>query len=201
MKRYNDYGIAALIGFCLGWLALFPEAHMGFHPTLALAAVSVVGFTLVVPLGLLWCGILGRRHCAIPEFGKFTVVGAMNTAIDFGVLNLFMFFSGITSGPFFILAKTIAYGLANLNGYILHKRWTFEGAHPTVQKQYPLFLAFSLIGAAINVGLTALLVELVVPPFAMSAQLWANIASLVGAAGLLAWNFVTYRTYVFPHKS
>ncbi len=201
MRRYNDYGIAALIGFCIGWLALFPEIDIGLHPTLALVLMSVIGFTLVVPLGLLWCGILGRKHCAIPEFGRFTVVGAMNTAIDFGTLNLFMFLSGVASGPFFILAKTVAYALANLNGYVFHKYWTYGDPTSSMRKQYPMFLGLSLIGAVINVAITVLIVEFIAPPFGVSAPLWANAASLIGTAGLFMWNFVTYRTYVFPRRS
>ena len=200
MKRSNDYFIAALIGFCAGWLALFPERDLGLHPTLALIAVSVVGFTLFVPAGLLWCSLLGRRHCGIEEFGKFSAVGAMNTAIDFGTLNLFMFFTGLASGPYFILAKTFAYGLANLNGYTLHKYWTYGNTASAVKRQYPMFLAFSLFGAAINVVITALIVELVAPPLGMNAPLWANVASLAGTAGLFLWNFITYRTYVFARR-
>lgn len=200
MKRYNDYLIAALIGFNIGWLALFPEVHLGLQPTFALVLMSVIGFALAVPLGLFWCGLLGRRHCAIREFGKFSAVGAMNTAIDLGILNLFMFFTGYASGLFFIIAKTIAYFIANLNAFVLNKYWTFGDATAGARKQYPIFLLFSIAGAVINVGVTTALVEYIAPPFAMSAPLWANVAALIGTGALFILNFITYRTYVFARR-
>ncbi|MFA6364926.1 MAG: GtrA family protein [Candidatus Paceibacterota bacterium] len=200
MGKRNDYIIAALIGFVIGWLALFPESHFGVHPTLAVIIVTVIGATAFVPLWLLWCSILGRRHCAIQDFGKFTAVGALNSFIDLGILNLFMLLTGISSGIFFVIAKTVAYICASTNSYFFNKVWTFRSGAPILKREYALFVILSLIGAVVNVGVTAFVVQVIPRPMAVSGPLWANIASLVGTLILMIWNFFSYRTYVFTKQ-
>lgn len=197
MKRYKDYFIAALIGFCVGWLAIAPEVHLGMRPTFALIAVTVIGCTGAVPFGLLWCSLMGRKRCTIRDLGKFSAVGILNTVIDFGLLNLFMFFSGLARGHFFILAKTIAFTIASINGSYFNARWTFRDAMAATRMRFPLVAALSIVGAAINVGITAIGVEWVTPLYGISATWWANIASLAGTVGFLVWSVITWRVYVF----
>ncbi|MFA6407096.1 MAG: GtrA family protein [Candidatus Paceibacterota bacterium] len=197
MRKQRDYSIAALIGFVIGWLALFPESHLGVHPTFAVIIVTVIGFTAFIPLWLLWCGILGRRHCAIHDFGKFAAVGALNTFIDLGILNLFMLLTGISTGAFFVITKTIAYICASANSYFFNKIWTFRSGTPVSRREYILFVTLSLIGAAVNVGVAAFIVQVIPRPEFINSPLWANIASLVGTIVLMIWNFFAYRTYVF----
>lgn len=131
------------------------------------------------------------------DFLKFGAVGALNFLIDFGVLNVLMFFSGISSGAFFSAAKAVAYFTANANSYFFNKRWTFRSEAPVTKGEYGRFLFFSLVGALLNVGVSSLIVGAVPQPQSVGGPLWANIASLAGAAVLMLWNFFTYRTYVF----
>lgn len=138
-----------------------------------------------------------RFRQASHDFMKFGMVGTLNFLIDFGILNALMFFSGISSGVFFSVAKAVAYFVANTNSYFFNKRWTFGDRTPATRKEYGSFLLFSLIGALLNVGVSSLIVGAVPQPQSVGGPLWANIASLAGAGVLMLWNFFTYRTYVF----
>ena len=65
------------------------------------------------------------------QFGKFLVVGTLNTAIDFGTLNLLSWFTGIYGGVRLAPINVLGVLLALTNSYLLNKHWTFKTpAHP-----------------------------------------------------------------------
>ena len=51
----------------------------------------------------------------VVRFGKFLLVGALNTLIDFGLMNLF---SGLLHMPL-VLAQALSYILAVINSYVV----------------------------------------------------------------------------------
>lgn len=62
----------------------------------------------------------------IDQFSKFLVVGFMNTAIDFGILNLLMWLTGVYKGQWIILLNATAFAVAVINSYLWNKYWTFR---------------------------------------------------------------------------
>jgi putative flippase GtrA len=54
------------------------------------------------------------------QFGRFTLVGIMNTGISAGV-DAFLLFTGMPA----LLAAAAALAAGATNGYILNRRWTF----------------------------------------------------------------------------
>ncbi len=129
-------------------------------------------------------------------FFKFFCVGVLNTALDFVVLNICIFFFGTgVHGELFILFKSISFLVAVANSYVLNKWWVFEHEAPMSVKEPLLFFIVSTVGFWINVSISyevfSLFVQTVSPQFA------ANIGALIGTIVVLAWNFVGYRFLVF----
>ena len=60
------------------------------------------------------------------RFLKFSAVGVVNFLIDFSVLNLLSFATGINKGIFAALFSAVSFLIANLNSYFWNKKWTFK---------------------------------------------------------------------------
>lgn len=134
----------------------------------------------------------------VKQFSKFVVVGIINTAIDFFVLNLEMIITGITSGPFILLFNSVSFSVATVNSYFMNKHWTFQDrkkSHEAVK--FSQFLAVSIIGISINGGTVYFITTFITPFFGIDPLLWANIAKLAATGLSLIWNFVGYKLWVF----
>lgn len=131
------------------------------------------------------------------KFVKFVLVGFLNTAIDFGVLNLLIFTSGEASGIYFSIFKAVSFAAANINSYVWNRLWVFESEQKKTGKEYAKFLVISVVGAFINVGIASLVVNFVPIQFGLSATPWANVGAAAGTAAGLFWNFFGYKFVVF----
>ena len=129
-------------------------------------------------------------------FFKFFCVGVLNTALDFSVLNICIFFFGTGAhGELFVIFKSISFLAAVANSYILNKWWVFEHEVPASAKEPLFFFIISAIGFWINVSISYEVFSLFAQK--ISPQLAANAGALVGTLVVLAWNFVGYRFLVF----
>ena len=134
----------------------------------------------------------------IKQFVKFFVVGIINTAIDFLVLNTEMLLTGITSGPYMLLLNSISFSVATVNSFFMNKRWTFEDKENKQSGvKFSQFLIVSVIGITINGGIVYAITSFTNPLFGMSPQLWANVAKLFATVVSLIWNFLGYKFIVF----
>lgn len=138
------------------------------------------------------------RFPIIEQLVRFVVVGVINTGIDFLILNLEMFLTGITSGPGMLVQNTISFGFATINSYYLNKRWTFgDKENKKEGVKFAQFLTVSLIGVIINGGIVYIITTFVSPILGINDQLWANVAKLAATAISLIWNFLGYKFIVF----
>jgi len=80
--------------------------------------------------------------------GRFAGVGAVNTAVDFGLFNALVYLAGTD----IVAANTVGYCTGILCSFVLNKYWTFADRRHTgrVLVQFPLFVGFSLIGLALS---------------------------------------------------
>lgn len=71
--------------------------------------ILFVALPVLAAFGMLIANLIGRRILLIWQFAKFSLVGVLNTAIDFGILNLLIFATGITQGLgiFFIAGASL----------------------------------------------------------------------------------------------
>src|SRR6185437_11814374 len=88
---------------------------------------------------------------SLGQFLRFIVVGLINTAINFIVLNILSHITGVRSGGHIIYLSLIAFAAATTNSYFLNDYWVFRqmGSHEGGRK-FTLFLTVSIIGAGIN---------------------------------------------------
>jgi putative flippase GtrA len=88
-----------------------------------------------------------RRHDAQHQFGRFLLVGVLNTILSFVVYRLLL----LASTPY-LVAAPLAFAVGALNGYVLNRRWTFAARDTT--RARTLYVCVQAVGA----GCTSLLV-------------------------------------------
>lgn len=139
-----------------------------------------------------------QKYPSFIQFVKFAIVGVINTAVDFGVLNLLIFFTKISSGIYYSTFKGISFTAAVLNSYVWNRFWTFKDAQEkNPAAQFGKFIIVSLIGFGINVGTASLIVNVIGPQFGVSEHAWANIGAICATAISWVWNFTGYKFWAF----
>lgn len=195
MKKF-DYAIAGLIGFFAGIFAIPVLYNLQMrNPFILLALPWVLAIGAVVGIAVM--GLLGKKYPFFIQFGKFAVVGALNTAIDFGILNIISLITGVTGG--FVVGGINIPGvaLALTNAYFWNKFWVFNHRdNKGALHDLPTFLLVSGIGVLGNSGIV-IFATLYPPIVPVSASLWLNIAKLCATAFSLVWNFLGYKFIVF----
>ena len=134
----------------------------------------------------------------LKQFLKFAVVGAINTGVDFLILNIEMLITGITSGPLMFVQNILSFSIATTNSYFLNKHWTFKDKSKNKEGfKFAQFLVISVIGALINSAIVFSATTFIDPIFGLSPTLWANLAKLLATGISLIWNFLGYKFVVF----
>lgn len=139
------------------------------------------------------------------QFIRFGIIGVINTGVDLIILNLLMFIFDKQSGIEFTIFKTVSFTVAVVSSYFLNKYWAFEDKNKKEEvKKFSQFIAISIVGAFINVGVASLVVNYLAPNFLISfvnisldSQLWGTFGALCGTAIGLIWNFMGYKFVVF----
>jgi putative flippase GtrA len=187
----KDLIAALVIGEICSWLMLFIAKNL--VKSLPGWWLLPIVFPILCALGMLVALLFEKRLAILYQFAKFFLVGGMNTLVDLGILNLLIFFSGISSGLVYSLFKGTSFLVATTNSYIWNKLWTFN----STKGKFSQFLVVSAIGFVINVGIASLVVNLVGPQFNLAAKTWANVGAIMGSVIGLLWNFVGYKFVVF----
>ncbi len=133
----------------------------------------------------------------LKQGSKFLAVGIVNTLIDFGILNILILLTHIERGAWFSVFKALSFTVAVINSYFMNKFWTFRAKEATTAKEFSQFLAVSIVGFFLNVGMASLVVNFVGPKFGVSLTLWANLGALLGTGITFVWNFIGYKFFVF----
>ncbi len=140
----------------------------------------------------------GQVKTLAGQFIRFGIVGGLNTAIDFGVLNLLSFITGITKGTGLVPLNMISFTVAVINSYYLNKYWAFKDqSSGEGMKKFSLFLVISVIGALINTGTVTLVATSLEPWFGLGPTPWLNVAKVLATGLSLIWNFIGYKLLVF----
>lgn len=127
----KDIIASLIIGEALLWLLFFIARNLDFE-------ISVFGFgaglfwgfaAILFPVLALFCVyvsyLIGKRFLVFFQAAKFSLVGALNTFVDLGVLNLLIFVTGISAGVFYSVFKGISFIIAVINSYFWNKFWVF----------------------------------------------------------------------------
>ena len=129
------------------------------------------------------------RHLA-HEMAKFGIVGAVNTALDFGLANLlYLVLHWSAMG-----AKTASVAVAATSSFFMNRHWTFRHrARTGLRREYTLF--FLLNGVGLLIANACILV--VEQGLGKTGPLWFNIAQVAGLGLGMVFRFTTYKRFVF----
>ncbi|MDP6703871.1 MAG: GtrA family protein [archaeon] len=175
--------------------------------------INILSFSFELQIPYLWTGILlvplaavlgiyiasliGKRIPMFFQLVKFLVVGTLNTLMDIGMLNLLMYTSGITAGPWFSVFKGVTFIGALFHSYLWNGTWTFQTQSLFQKKEFASFALVSGIGFLLNITIASVIVNFIGPQFGISDKIWANVGALTATATVFTWNFLGYKLIVF----
>lgn len=140
---------------------------------------------------------------SLVQFAKFCTISFSNLVIDFGILNLLIYYSGVAEGILYSVFKAASFLLANVNGYAWNKFWTFRSREVEGwMKQFIRFFGVVGVGLVINVAVASYVVaEFGGSGGSISSTVWANIGAAVSLVFTLFWNYFGLKYLVFEKKS
>lgn len=191
----NDLLLSAFIGLAVAVAILFISGNLELQ--IPYLASLLLALPLLSILGMAAAALIAKKIPLVLQASKFLLVGALNTFVDLGVLNLLIFLSQASSGPLFVVFKGTSFLVAVLNSYAWNKFWTFSSKRSASGTEFLQFLAVSAVGFAINVGTASAVVNVIGPQFGTGDTVWANAGALVAAFASFAWNFIGYKLFVF----
>ena len=169
-----------------------------------LISFSTYWLVLIIPIlwmaGVMFGYFLGRWMPFFNQFGKYASIGFANSAVDFGVLNLLIAYSGITAGLVFSVFKALSFTVAVTHSYFWNRYWAFNSGPESHKGVFTKFITVNIIVALINVGTASFIVNGMDPQFGLDYKTWANVGAFVGAAVSFVFNFVGFRLIVFKEK-
>lgn len=198
----RDLVFSITTGLITGIIAWRIFSYLGVNTILGLSLFSLV---FIVPVfwivGVNLGYFLGRWLAFFNEFGKFVAIGFTNAAVDFGILNLSIYFTGIAGGLHYSLFKGISFTIAIIHSYMWNKFWVFgaekAGQDAVSVTQFGKFFGVAIVAAIFNILVASLVVNFVTPIAGLDAKAWANIGAVIGSATALILSFVGFRLAVF----
>ena len=159
-------------------------------------------FPIVLPIlslsSVLVAQFIGRKIPALFQLAKFVLVGALNTFVDLGILNLLMIIFAVSAGWFYSLFKATSFICSVINSYFWNKFWTYEQKETKVGgKEFGKFFSVAGTGFLLNVGIASFVVNIIGPQFGVSSEIWANIGAFTAIICVFMWNFLGYKFIVF----
>lgn len=195
----RDLALALIVGFLTGALAIPVVINLGIGATIRVPIFLLpVIVAVLFAMALLAASLVANRVPSLFEFSKFAVVGVLNSGVDFGILNLLMLITGMSSGAGFLAFKSVSVTLGVINSYLWNKYWTFKTSNAAdARREFMAFMVVTLIAVGVNVAGADVIVNVIGAPTGFSTKLWANIGAISGAGLTLFTNFFGYKFFVF----
>ncbi len=127
-----------------------------------------------------------QRRPGLRQFVKFGIVGAGNTAVDFGLYLLLTRLVRLQ----YLSAHGFSFVGAVTLSYVLNKRWTFrDERRPVLSRQLAQFLLVSIVGAGLS--------SLTLFGLVQYGGLPDVVAKLLAIVLVLFWNFFANKHWTF----
>jgi putative flippase GtrA len=196
----RDYFLVGFIGvaFALFAIPILNNIKLSFFDV-NIINILILAIVLAVFANLaLWiAAIIGKKIPIVFQFAKFAAVGAFNTFLDWGILNLLIALTGTAAGIGYTIFKGISFIVANVSSYMWNKYWTFGSQEKASAQEFGRFFGVSIVGMIINMAIASIVVNVIGPQGGMSPEQWANVGALAATVASLGWNFVGYKLWVF----
>lgn len=134
-----------------------------------------------------------RKHATKVRFG---LVGAANTALDFGLLLVLANFFAVPH----VIANIISSSIAFVSSFFANKKYTFKTTGQSVVREMILFTVITLFGLWV---IQSAIITLLTPPIqsiVTNDTITLVIAKLIATLASLTWNYVLYSKVVFKPK-
>ena len=131
-----------------------------------------------------------RKHATKVRFG---LVGAANTALDFGLLLVLANFFAVPH----VIANIISSSIAFVSSFFANKKYTFKTTGQSVIREMILFTVVTLFGLWV---IQSAIIALLTPPIrgiVTNETITLVIAKLVATLASLTWNYILYSKIVF----
>lgn len=145
-------------------------------------------------VGMFSIHLISKKIALLWQIAKFALVGFLNTAIDFGILNFLSGIFSVTRGAGIIPINAVSVSLAIINSFYWNKDWVF--ASPK-KANFITFVIITVIGLSINTAIVYILTTFFRPIIVDSPALWANVAKALATIVSMVWNFLGYKLIVF----
>lgn len=145
-------------------------------------------------LGMSFVYLISKKVVILWQIAKFALVGFLNTAIDFGILNFLSGIFSVTRGAGIIPINAVSVSLAIINSFYWNKDWVFASPR---KANFVIFAIITVIGLSINTAIVYILTTFFRPIIIDSPALWANFAKALATIVSMVWNFLGYRLVVF----
>ena len=133
--------------------------------------------------------LITNNKALVEQFGKFVLVGLLNTSIHYLVFFLLYKYAGIH----YLAASFIGYSAGLVNSFFINKKWTFQ----YVQKsRWPEFIKFLLVNVAalfINIALLETFVTLF--------RIIPEISQIIAIGGSTVVNFLGNKFWTFAKRN
>ena len=123
----------------------------------------------------------------LKHISRFSIVGVVNTLIDFLMFTIFHGLIGLS----YIVSQILGYSCGVVNSFIFNKRWTFEDAHSNKKTFHELleFVSINLVSLIITIISMSFLVKNLALNVYLSKVIVTVIAQIT--------NFLAYKLWVF----
>jgi putative flippase GtrA len=195
----RDLVLALVVGSLTGALTIPVAINLGINLRIPLATLPAI-VAILFAAALLVASLVADRIPSLFEFSKFSVVGVLNSGVDFGVLNSLILLTGLASGGAFLAFKSISVTLGVINSYLWNKYWTFQtdvSESGAARRELIAFMLVTLAAVAVNVAGADVIVNVIGAPRGISGKVWANVGAISGAGLTLFTNFFGYKFFVF----
>lgn len=187
------------LGSAVFLLLVFPNVQ-----ALAFIENYKIAFAIAVPIlfvaGFWIADLLSQvpRLSILRQIGKYGIVGVLNTAVDFGILNLLITYTNLTQGLPLIIFNVVAFIAAVTNSFFWNRLWVFEDPeHAGGAKKFAEFFVASVLSIILNTAIVYGMTTYVPPLFGLDEKTWINVAKVVATAFSMVWNFLAYKFVVF----
>ncbi len=198
MITSKDYGLAAIAGLLSGIFLIPTIINIGYDHVAILAGLPVVlAFCWIV--GLKVAKEIAKMVPVILQIAKFAEIGVLNTAINFGVLNMASLITGVTAGLLVGGYNVPGTFLAASNSYFWNKLWVFKKAEDQghLFKDVPKFALVTIIGLIANSVIIVAFTSYLSPMFGINPGAWLNIGKLIATIVGVLIDFLGYKYIVF----
>lgn len=124
---------------------------------------------------------------------RFTIVGVVNTALDFSILFILTMLFNVPKE----LANFISTFVAFLFSFFANKKYTFKSTSKNLKKQFLLFTIVTLFGLWV---IQTIIIATITPIFTnigVNKPAALLISKLIATVASLIWNYTLYSKVVF----